>query len=622
MSFFGPFVPTYKPASRAPAAASSKATHGGHGQQQPFSIDAGSMQPSHSKRVAHDGVFRLSQPSNLDSDAGRTLETASQHQILPPEPTPPQSGHKDIVVPQHEMNAYTAMDRRQSERRSRKSDTLGSSSRQRQARHSHASQASLEAADPQRQATLRRARHEQQEVRARRTQEWDASSDEERKRVSSRHSQMEESERRRRALEWDDSSDEEQEKTSRNRANPAARLPASSQFLGAPDNSRQYRSQSSSATSTSSTSSSKHAYQNVPIRDTPNNPFLVGNWLQGVDKPGREASRGEDAARAHRRGLITYVFRGQRIVYADAPSDLEEEEEDLMQPDGTMRPRYRFQPKLLFPEAHAQEQRRRRRHEAVMAAQAGSHRPLAPLRRGDSLRGLADHLGEGRSSMSASASMSSLPSTANTSRNLFAAEEQRRQIAQRNQRPRQSLSKRQREEEANANGDRHIFAADEMSDPRGGHDVASKDAQRGPASWWAAAARNQMSTSRSTRQLEQHHHSDLLAQLDRAGWHSSDEEHPDEDEYEVDPYEEEVEPDETLRQTPIDAELSAARRSDDSDEDDFDAAYEVPTRRGANGLQSQPQQQRFMGDQGYTSRPTVARTASGNPFDLDHLTMG
>ncbi|CAO1625859.1 unnamed protein product [Sympodiomycopsis kandeliae] len=104
----------------------------------------------------------------------------------------------------------------------------------------------------------------------------------------------------------------------------------------------------------------------IPIRDTPNNPFL-GSTDNDINNCGlfdprrRRTGRGEDAARAQRKGYVTCVFRGQRILQLDVASDDSEEEDLFLAPTGA--PRGRLQPKLLFPEAHAQEQRRARQRQ-------------------------------------------------------------------------------------------------------------------------------------------------------------------------------------------------------------------------------------------------------------------
>lgn len=90
----------------------------------------------------------------------------------------------------------------------------------------------------------------------------------------------------------------------------------------------------------------------APIRDTPKNPFLAG----GPADQGFYGPRGHDARQRARqlpqkeRGKITYVFRGQRVTYADPEYDSDDSEEWLdNQHQGTRPPR--LQPRLLFPPA-------------------------------------------------------------------------------------------------------------------------------------------------------------------------------------------------------------------------------------------------------------------------------
>lgn len=72
--------------------------------------------------------------------------------------------------------------------------------------------------------------------------------------------------------------------------------------------------------------------------------------------------RGEDAARAQRNGYLACVFRGQRILQLDVSSD-ESDDDDTLQPGLSSQRAGRLQPKLLFPEAHAQEARRARQRQ-------------------------------------------------------------------------------------------------------------------------------------------------------------------------------------------------------------------------------------------------------------------
>ncbi len=99
----------------------------------------------------------------------------------------------------------------------------------------------------------------------------------------------------------------------------------------------------------------------MPIRDTPKNPFLAGgpadNGFQGPN--GHIAARRARQIPGKERGKITYVFRGQRVTYADPEYDSDDDDSD----PGDQRARTnefnphhnpeqrppRLQPKLLFP---------------------------------------------------------------------------------------------------------------------------------------------------------------------------------------------------------------------------------------------------------------------------------
>lgn len=90
----------------------------------------------------------------------------------------------------------------------------------------------------------------------------------------------------------------------------------------------------------------------APIRDTPKNPFLAGGPAdQGFHGPrGREARQRARQLPQKERGKITYVFRGQRVTYADPEYDSDDSEDWANgELQGTRPPR--LQPKLLFPPA-------------------------------------------------------------------------------------------------------------------------------------------------------------------------------------------------------------------------------------------------------------------------------
>lgn len=268
--------------------------------------------------------------------------------------------------------------------------------------------------------------------------------------------------RQQRASEWLSSDDEADQRTSSQRGSTRRRRGVPSRKRGT--------SSSSSSSSRASSSSPGVVWNRVPVRDTPNNPFLGGNDANLARRLG-DGARGEDAARAHRRGLITYVFRGQRIVYADAPSDLDEDDEDLRRPDGSQRAPYRFEPKLLFPEAHAAEERRKRQRLRAQQQQEAAERAAS-----------ARH--QGMMSLQRDSRPVTGASTSRFGGNLFAAELQRRQDA------RASLKR-----------------------DRAGYEAGEEDEDDG-----RGAPRPRLEEGG-----QDHHRDRLLAQLDRVGWSDDDE---------------------------------------------------------------------------------------------------
>ncbi|SPO28677.1 uncharacterized protein UTRI_04555 [Ustilago trichophora] len=97
----------------------------------------------------------------------------------------------------------------------------------------------------------------------------------------------------------------------------------------------------------------------MPIRDTPKNPFLAGgpadNGFHGPN--GHMAYRRARHIPGKERGKITYVFRGQRVTYADPEygSDDDDDSDEDRARTNEFNPHHnpnrppRFQPKLLFP---------------------------------------------------------------------------------------------------------------------------------------------------------------------------------------------------------------------------------------------------------------------------------
>lgn len=109
----------------------------------------------------------------------------------------------------------------------------------------------------------------------------------------------------------------------------------------------------------SSTSSSYTLAEHAAVRDTPLNPFVCGG-------PADMGFSGPEAHRAHKRralvppreaGRMTYVFRGQRVTYADPyASDSDDDEEfNASAAAGACsgrRTQDQMMPRLLFPAAH------------------------------------------------------------------------------------------------------------------------------------------------------------------------------------------------------------------------------------------------------------------------------
>ncbi|UZJ56712.1 hypothetical protein CBS101457_006032 [Exobasidium rhododendri] len=86
-----------------------------------------------------------------------------------------------------------------------------------------------------------------------------------------------------------------------------------------------------------------------PIRDSPNNPFLQGGPADlGFSGPKRN-SRRREACPPRERGRMTYVFRGQRVTYADPYAS--DSDDDGVGPSTRGCMVDRLQPKLLFPSA-------------------------------------------------------------------------------------------------------------------------------------------------------------------------------------------------------------------------------------------------------------------------------
>lgn len=98
--------------------------------------------------------------------------------------------------------------------------------------------------------------------------------------------------------------------------------------------------------------------QRFPIRDSPRNPFLLGGPADaGLYGPRRWNAQQRMASLPRReRGKMTYVFRGQRVTYADpyASSDSDEDDGQFGQPmKGRERTMDRLKPQVLFPRQSA-----------------------------------------------------------------------------------------------------------------------------------------------------------------------------------------------------------------------------------------------------------------------------
>lgn len=98
----------------------------------------------------------------------------------------------------------------------------------------------------------------------------------------------------------------------------------------------------------------------MPIRDTPKNPFLEGGPADnGFTGPNRhQAYRRAKQIPAKERGKIAYVFRGQRVIYADPEYDSDDDDSELEEeraktnefnPHHNAERPPRLQPRLLFP---------------------------------------------------------------------------------------------------------------------------------------------------------------------------------------------------------------------------------------------------------------------------------
>ncbi|PWN87401.1 hypothetical protein FA10DRAFT_269353 [Acaromyces ingoldii] len=152
----------------------------------------------------------------------------------------------------------------------------------------------------------------------------------------------------------------------------------------------------------------------VPVRDTPGNPFLEGGPADLGYTGRRVGSARSHPAMPRERGTMTYVFRGQRVTYADAfasDSDDSGGEDDNESEDGPVYSLDKLQPRLLFPGT-----------KASVAAQAPQRPPfrgiLKETARSSSQHSLGRLQQECLSSSSSASSSSSSSSTMKSKANL------------------------------------------------------------------------------------------------------------------------------------------------------------------------------------------------------------
>ncbi|PWN17895.1 hypothetical protein BCV69DRAFT_285490 [Microstroma glucosiphilum] len=378
-----------------------------------------------------------------------------------------------------------------------------------------------------------------------------------------------------------------------------------------------------------------------PIRDTPNNPFLEEHQRRYTRADTRyddkRHSRGEEAAKAHRRGFLTYVFRGQRILHPDIASDDDSEEDASLfssQPRQSG-PGTRLQPKLLFPEAHAQERRRTRMRGApsIKAATAsighppGVGRLASPfeetLQAQKRERASLNHTAEGNGSHSRIA-----PPHGQGRGNLFAAEILRRQTAEdhhQEEKKRKRMQADQDADEADTEREEVLRRNRRRSDfLRGKAENPFSSNQHGPSSSSTSKHAARGYGGRAALVTKSQPDGRLLAQLDRAGWSSGSASEGEEQEENV------------FRSIPqgvahgsrlLRAGLDQGRASyheeyagvpdsvsDDGEYDydeDADGEGEKCFGRGAPNQSNRATEPRQV-----QSRPGILRSMSDNPFDL------
>lgn len=154
----------------------------------------------------------------------------------------------------------------------------------------------------------------------------------------------------------------------------------------------------------------------MPIRDTPKNPFLAGGPAdEGFHGPNRyQAYRRARQIPGKERGKIAYVFRGQRVTYADPEYDSDDDDSELEQerartnefnPHHNAERPPRLQPRLLFPpsmsiDAANTSSKRARVDASEISEQVSGRRRNAPATDMSTVEVVGDEFGGATSSSS------------------------------------------------------------------------------------------------------------------------------------------------------------------------------------------------------------------------------
>lgn len=329
-----------------------------------------------------------------------------------------------------------------------------------------------------------------------------------------------------------------------------------------------------------------------------------------------------------------YLSRGQRILHPDIASD-DDSEEDAHLFSSQSRQNgagTRLQPKLLFPEAHAQERRRTRMRGAPSIKPAASigHPPgvgrlASPfdetLRTHSRTRGSLNAVVEGHGSQARIA-----PSHGQGRGNLFAAEILRRQTVedhQQEEKKRKRLHAEQDEDEADTEREevlRHNRRRSEFL--RGKAEQSFSGTRHDPSSSSIATHTSRGNVSRDALVPKEQPGGRLLAQLDRAGWSSGSASEGDEQEENVFRSQAHAHNSRLLR-AGID-QGHASYHEDfagipDSVSDDGECEYDEDADgedEKCFGRESQAQVGRAREVRPVHNRPGVLRSMSDNPFDL------